>query len=292
MTSTRWAARRPRGPRSVANPALDDFYDARALGGTFWAWKDTFSGTTFVDSDLGSTPDPTVAPTLPLTPRADGAHTYRYVPSSTIPAPLTSAVNRAAAHAHLVLSTRSVVTGARPAFWGYNLYLQPTLGTTYVEAKADEVDRGVLRWAAVGETTAHTLVTSGSTAFEPSPGRTYLGYLPPLSRNTYVWWTYPGDYLTAPGSSAKVFVSVAPKVSVRTAKSGVRTAVAGATTRRGGAVILYKVSGTKQTKVATATINAVGAYGFGRRALAKGTYRVVAVADRYWAAGRSGNFRV
>jgi hypothetical protein len=276
---------------AVANPALDDFYDTRALAGTFWAWKDTFSGTTFVDSELGSTPDPTVAPTLPLAPRADGEHTYRYVPSAAVPAPLTSAVNRAAAHAHLVLSTRSVATGARPAFWGYNLYLQPTLGTTYVEAKADEVDRGVLRWAAVGETTAHTLVTSGSTAFQTGAA-TYLGYLPPLSRNTYVWWTYQGDYLTAPGSSAKVFVSVAPRVSVRTAKSGVRTAVAGATTRHGGAVILYKVSGTKQTRVATTTINAVGAYAFGRRALAKGTYRVVAVADRYWAAGRSANFKV
>ena len=281
------------GPHTTTTATINtltDYYDVRQLGGDFWGWQDTGSGSGLV-STLGSTTTPTTVAPVAIGPRSDGVHTYRYVPSTNLPAPMAVAANRAVAHANLVLSARTVAYGGRPAFWGYNLYLQPSVGTTYAESLADEVDRGQLHWISVGETKAHTIATSGSTAFQKGLA-TYLGFLPPLTRNTYVWWSYAGDYLTRPGVTAKVLVTVVPKISVHVTRSSRGTTVSGGTTRRGGSVVLYRVTGTKQTKVATARINAVGSYTFGRRALATGIYRVVSVADATWAAARSANVKI
>ncbi|MBI1378294.1 MAG: hypothetical protein GC157_12545 [Frankiales bacterium] len=273
----------PRTSATTAVPALDDYYDVHAMGSgpvTYWAWKDTAGSP--LTSTAGSTTDLGTAPTPLSGPRDNGDTSYRYVPTSSTPAPMPSAANRATAHAHLVLSAKRVLSGKRPAFWGYNLYLQPAVGSTYSDAYADEVDAGTLHWQAVGTQFVGSQATSGSGAFQAGSA-TYLGYTPTLSRNTYVWWSYSGDYLTRPGSSAKSLVVVVPRMGLSVKSSGIRHIVYGHVARRYGGVTLYRVRGSSLQKIATAKITAQGDFSFGSRVLYRGTYKVISAGDKYWA---------
>lgn len=59
----------------------------------------------------------------------------------------------------------------------------------------------------------------------------------------------------------------------------------GAATRHRGTALLQRNVGGRWSTVATTSLTYAGAYSFGARALARGTYRVLVLADRYWAAG-------
>jgi hypothetical protein len=271
---------------TTPNPALQDFYDVRPYLGGWWMWKDRYDAVSPFDfgaSQFGSTSDLATAP-VTLTDRADGDHTFRYVPTTVTPQTITTPVNRAAAHPHLTLQARTVATGRRVAYWGFNLYSQPPVGTAYVEGDADEVDRGTLHWQQVGDPVVHSVATSGATAFQIGLP-TYLGYSPPLGRNTLFWWSYDGDLFTQGGHTGKVLVTVTPRVSAKVARLGAIRVVGGSTSRRGGTAVLYRSVGRRVVKVAAVRISPNGAFGFGRRRLAAGTYTVVTVADATWGAG-------
>jgi len=270
-------------------PALTDAYDLRQdASGTWWFWKDDTSVSPAV-SNLWSIPsalpvDTTAAPPVLVGPRADGPTTYRYVPSAVTPPALQTVANPAAAHPFLALSASTATYGKRVGYDAHNYYGAPP-NAAFANATASEVDRGQLQRSVDGVHFSPLLTTSGA-----SPvviGRSYYNaYTPALTRNTWFRWVYPGDVFTAAGTSATRVVKVAAVLSARVQVSGASRIVAGGTTRRvAGTVILYRVVGKKLVKVAAAVVTAKGVYSFGKRKLAAGSYRVVTVADRYWASG-------
>jgi len=288
-----WAAI-PADGTSVAQtqqpaPALSDAYDLRQdASGFWWFWKDDSSVSPAV-SNLWSIPstlpvDTTAAAPVLVGPRVNGATTYRYVPSAVTPPALQPVANPAAAHPFLTLSASTAAYGKRVGYDAHNYYGAPP-NAAFANATASEVDRGQLLRSVDGVHFAPLLTTSGA-----SPvviGKSYYNaYTPALTRNTWFRWVYPGDAFTAAGTSATRVVKVPALVSAKVKPSGASRIVAGSTTRKvAGTAILYRVVGKKLVKVAAAVITAKGAYTFGKRKLAAGAYRVVTVADRYWASG-------
>ena len=87
-----------------------------------------------------------------------------------------------------------------------------------------------------------------------------------------------------------------PVVTVRKAVSGRYTTVYGTTTRAGGTSVMQRLTSRGWRTYTAATLVKKGSYlstyTYGRRALAKGTYRIVTIADRGWASGVSAAFKV
>ena len=266
-------------------PTLNGFYDLRQdASGTWWTWKDDTSVTPAATSAY-SLADPLVDTPIPVgAPRTDGATTYRYAPSTNLPPALQPVVNPAAAHPSLALSAAVVAYGRKVAYSAYNYY-GGLPGLSYAASRAAEVDRGYLQRSIDGVHWSTAAATSG--AHPVIIGSRYYNayYAKALTRNTWFRWLFPGDAFTKRGMSATRLVKVVPVVSARVAVSGRSRIVYGAASRVGGAVVLYRKVGTRMVKVGVAAISAKGAYSFGKRLLPRGAYRLVTVADRYWASG-------
>lgn len=266
---------------ATPRPALNGFYDLRQdVNGAWWTWNDSASGTV-----LSSVGDPLVdTPVQAAAPRGDGASTYRYTPSAASPPALQPVVNPAGSHAYLKMSASVVAYGRKVAYSAYNYY-GGLPGTSYAWNRAAEVDRGYLQRSIDGVHWYTATTTSGAHPIVIGSSYYNAYYAKVLTRNTWFRWLYPGDLFTARGTSSTRLVKVVPVVSARVAVSGRSRIVYGAASRVGGAVVLYRKAGTRLVKVGVAAISSKGVYTFGKRALPRGSYRIVTVADRYWASG-------
>ncbi len=277
------------GSTSAATvPALENMYAVRqAEDGTWWMWKDS-RATTPATSTAWSTPDPRVTdPVAQPGPRSNGDTTFGYLPSTVAPPSLmdagAAAGNASAAHPFFTLSASTALYGRKVAYSSFAWYLQPIPGYAY-PAYADEVDRGRLERSIDGVHYTTLGTTTGARLFRVGT-KWYNAYTPVLARNTWLRWTYLGDFLTRASTPTVRLVRVVPIVTVRVSRIGTRRTVSGVATRKGGTAVLYRVMGRRLVTVAATTLTARGAYSFGRRSLAPGTYKVVVMADRYWAAG-------
>ena len=272
---------------TTPNVALKDVYDVRPFAGLYAMWQDRAD---LVDATKSISAfwwqsDPSITPVDPPTDRTDGPTTFRYVPTATTPPPMVAATNLVAPHPSLTVSAKTALVGRRVAYNAHNYYLQDPLGAAYVEANASEVDRGTLyksidgakSWILVGTTSgAHPILIGGNY---------FYGYSPVLTRNTQFRWRYDGDLFTASGYTGRVLITVLPVVTAKRTFNGSSRIVAGKATRVGGTAVLYRVVGTKSTRIASAVISATGIYSFGKRHLTSGTYKVVTVADVGWGSG-------
>lgn len=287
-------------PTDVA--ALQDLYDVRPHAGTFWAWKDAYTGTTWDSTTLYNVDGAALTAQATATTRADGATTYSYVPVTSTPPALNQNVqNRAAAHPYFATSASLVAYKKRAAYSSYNLYETDPLGGAFVAGSAAETDRGLLSYyfdgmttyAPIGSTSGASVFAIGSrwyNGWAQLPGRTYL------LKNTWFRWTFPGDFFTEPAAPITRQVKVTPAVSARKSVSGRYTTLYGTATRAGGTAVMQRLTSRGWRTVTTAVLVKKGSYlstyTFGRRALPKAAYRIVTVADRGWAAGISAAFRL
>lgn len=287
------AAATPAGVTTAAllAPGLNDTYDLREHNGTFYAWRDVYSGSTFVETQWttaavsGAPSTWTVAAPDTARKRDNGASTYRYIPVSADLPDLQPASNKAAAHPTFALSTSVAVYRSKLPYQSYNLYLQDPLGGAYAAAGAAEVDKGTLEWSTNnGASWASLGSTSGKNVFAIGT-KWYNGYTPVLARNTAFRWTFPGDYFTQASTAIIRGVKVVPIITVKKSVSGAYTTVYGYATRKLGTASLQRSTSVGWRSVASTTMSSTGVFTFGKRALPKGTYRIVTIADTSWAAG-------
>ena len=268
-------------PTPVAVPVLDgDKYSVQKVDGIWYAFSDTGSGTSLVTSyqtttDLASPLGSPVA-------RTDGQYSYGYVVTTGPGTALaTTSTNRAASRASFAVSSSLVRTGGTAVYSSFAHYLRP-LGNETFNGYAGATFRGVLQYSTDHAKTWRTKGwTTGATAvLWPGGGYPGNGRTQKLTRNTWFRWVFPGDLLVAPATSSVRLVKVAPTLTTTVSRSGSRRVVSGRAARVGGTIVLYQGSRT----VASVRISATGAFTFGRRSLARGSYRVVALADLNWAA--------
>jgi hypothetical protein len=272
-------------PADVATAgALDNTYDLRLLDDgvapLWYAWEDgpsVGSATYKTSTDLttwnaGGT-------------RSDAATALGFVPVDTPPvafSALHASSPTAAVQPHLDLSAALVKTGGRPVFASYAFYLKPVGAQTWA-ADSGVTQRGVIQFSIDAGKSWHLLgaTTSRNVVPWPTGGPDGNGRTQALTRNTWFRWTVPADVFVGTATTSPRLVRVSPTVKAKIVKSGSKRTVAGTVARIGGTAVLYK--GTK--KIATVKISAKGVYSFGKRVLARGTYRVVTLADTSWAAG-------
>ncbi len=286
-------------PTDIA--ALQDLYDVRPHAGTFWAWKDAYTGTTWNSTTLYNVDGAALTASTDNTTRADGATTYSYVPVTYTPPALIPVQNKAAAHPYFATSASLVAYKKRAAYSSYNLYDTDPLGGAFVAGSAAETDRGLLSYyfdgmttyAPIGSTSGASVFAIGSrwyNGYAQLPGRTYL------LKNTWFRWTFPGDYFTAAAAPITRQIKVTPVVAARKSVSGRYTTLYGTATRAGGTAVMQRLTSRGWRTVTTAVLvkksSYLSTYTFGRRALPKAAYRIVTVADRGWAAGVSAAFRL
>ncbi len=300
------AAATPAGT-AVGDPVeavgLVDLYDVRPHGSDFWAWKDAVDPVTtdWVSTTLFSV-DPVGRTAVTAgTTRADGASTYSYIPVTNPPPALVPVQNKAKPHAYFATSASLVAYKKAVAYTSYNLYDVNQDGlASFDSLSAAETDRGQLKYYWDGMSTYATLrYTSGAAVF-PIGSRWYNGYAMSSSKgllkNTWLRWTFEGDYLTEAAAPITRLVKVAPAIAVRKAVSGRYTTVYGTATRAGGTSVLQRLTSRGWRTVTSAALVKKGSYlstyTYGRRALPKGAYRVLTVADRGWALGASVAFRI
>ncbi len=272
-------------------PALNDTYDLREHNGTFYTWRDVYSGSTFVETQwatatvAGAPGTWTVDAPDTARKRDNGDSTYRYIPvTSTLP-DLQPAINKAAAHPTFALSKTVAVYRSKVPYQSFNLYVQDPLGGAYAAASAAEVDKGTLEWSTNNGASWISLgSTSGKNVFAIGT-KWYNGYSPVLARNTAFRWTFPGDYFTEASTAVVRGVKVVPIITVKKSVSGAYTTVYGYATRKLGTASLQRATSVGWRSVATTTMSSSGVFTFGKRALVKGTYRIVTIADTSWAAG-------
>jgi hypothetical protein len=258
-------------------PALDGFYGLRAASdGTWWLWKDSGGVTTgYTSTDVV----PGMTSPVAGSPRIDGDHTYGYVPSDVAPPALSaagaSASNASSPHTSFSLSTAATVYGKKVAYMAYDLYLAPLPSYPYSTANAAEVDAGLLEYSVDKVHWSTLRTTSGAHVFTLG-GKNYNGYSQVLRRNTWLRWTYRGDYLTAAAAPLVRRVLVAPVVAVKVkaAHAGKRS-LYGTATRVGGTITLYRAVGHHWVKVKSVRIGAKGAYTFGSAVRPRGSYKLV-----------------
>jgi hypothetical protein len=268
-------------PTPVAVPVLDgDKYSVQKVDGTWYAFSDTGSGTSLVTSyqtttDLASPLGSPVA-------RTDGQHTHGYVVTTGSGTALAAtSTNRATSRASFVLGSSLVRTGGTAVYSSYADFLRP-LGTETFATDASATFRGTLQYSTDRAKTWRTRGWTTGATDVPWPGGGYPGNgrTQKLGRNTWFRWVFPGDLLVAPATSSVRLVKVAPTLTTTVTTSGSRRVVSGKAARAGGTIVLYQGS----RKVASVPISSTGAFTFGRRALSRGSYKVVALADLYWAA--------
>jgi hypothetical protein len=263
--------------------ALAEVYRIRQLGGwtgNWWGWRDVGSVTQYasVPGDFG---------TATWSDRVDGPTSWDYVPSLGQPPAMTTPVNRPPTYSHLDLSASSTRYGRRVVYaaWADYLVANPWLSLSEHGA---EVDRGILQMSTnAGSTWTTVGWTSWGNPVPWPPDTRYSGsgYTPVLTRNTWFRWVYPGDLLTRSSTSATSRVVVIPTTTVAKARSASgRTKVYGKVTRIAGSIQLWRWTGSRWVRTATASISRNGAYSFGYRNLRRGTYKVVVPATTYWGA--------
>jgi hypothetical protein len=273
---------------AVRASALDNVYSLRKLGSTWWGWKDSANpGNTAIVSSYGSSDTPDTVAIAPLVPRSNGDVTAGYEPTTAKPPVLAPAmvVHRLSGSASLRMKVRSVAAGKRDTFWPEFTYGQLP-SQSPARAVLGAVQKGALLYSTDAGRSWHSTPTPGTTV---KVGYQWWSVTPKLYRNTWFRWSYAGDMLTAPASTSSrrpVLVTVSPRFSAfGVAKVGARRVVSGTLSRVGGTAVLYrKVSATRWTALATVRVSSTGAFTFGRRPLARGSYKVVAVADTWWAA--------
>jgi hypothetical protein len=120
---------------------------------------------------------------------------------------------------------------------------------------------------------------------EPVRGGDY-SRTPSITRNTWIQWTFPGDYFLPKAPSRFVKITCIPIVKVSLVRnSNGTTTVSGSATRRGGYAILWRLVSGSWTKLQQVNVSSTGTYTFGTKTRAKGSYRVTTVADASWGAG-------
>lgn len=268
-------------------PALHGFYDIRQLAGTWWMWKEIGPAGASASS-VGSTTDLLAPPAdNTLVPRSNGSTTFRYVPTAAAPPALTTAAEPMTSHPGLSVGAAVAAYGSKVGYYASSVYgLDPETGAQLASASfgSDTVFRGILQTSIDGVAFRNTASTTGSRLVRVGT-KVFSGYTPALARNTWVRWYYPGDMVTTAATSRVLLVKVVPRVAVSVKRSGTSTTVTGTATRHRGTAWLQRNVGGRWTTVATATLTYAGGYSFGTRVLARGTYRVLVLADRYWAAG-------
>ena len=165
----------------------------------------------------------------------------------------------------------------------YNDYMVPIPGQL-LDYNYMETEQGVLESSTDGKTYKAVLTTSGANPVSAG-GYDWTGVLPTVKRSLYYRWHFLGSTLTAAGYSPASRVTMIPTVTSKVTKVGAKRSISGTATRVGGSVTLYKVVGSKATKIATKAISASGAYNFGTLSLGSGNYRVSTVADGYAGVG-------
>ena len=281
-------------PAVALSPLLQNYYQLRKDdGGFWWAWKDAGTGATAtatvanIDDPLAATPVLTAGPT-----RTDGGTTYGYTPSTVVPPTLGASSlpsNPATSHPTFTFSAATVAYNGRSAYQSYNLYGGLPNGAFAIPANAAETDRGVLESSFNGTTFTPVLTTTGARAFVLGT-QYYNGYATLLRRTVYYRWTWKGDAFTTAFTSPVRKITVIPNVYAKVTKSGASRIVSGTITRPAGTVSLYKlVTKTRYSRIASVRIARAsafgGSYSFGKRKLAKGTYKVVSAADAYAGSG-------
>ena len=276
---------------------LAGYYGVRQTStGAWWMWKD--AGTAAALSQLADANLLTTAPSS-ISSRTDGSTTFNYVPSAVTPpslgdvSDLTNAalISVPVAHAALAFSTKAVGYKGRAAFASSNYYWATLPGRAYSTSYAAEVDKGTL-FVSTDKATWTPVATSGASAFAVG-SKYYNGYTPTQRRNTFYYWSYAGDALTAAGTTQSSIgtVLVVPAVTASVAHRGKSTRVSGAITAWAGTMNLYQLRSGKWRFVASTAITPgsknPGTYNFGYRSLGHGTYKVanVGTTGAGWASG-------
>lgn len=281
---------------AVLAPGLNDTYDLRryapaGFDPTFYVWRDVYSGSTYLRTEyavatLSGAPGTwTVQAADESRARDNGATTFSYVPVAATLPDLQPASNKAVAHPTFALSASVALYRSKVAYQSYNLYLQDPLNGAFSAAGAAEVDKGTLEWSTNGGASWAALgTTSGKNVFAIGT-KWFNGYSPVLARNTAFRWTFAGDYFTAASSQVVRTVKVVPIITIKKSVSGSYTTVYGYATRKLGTASLQRSTSVGWRSVASTTMSSTGVFTFGKRALPKGTYRIVTIADTSWAAG-------
>ena len=264
-----------------------DWYDIARYNGEWWMWQDD-AANPITSYGHSSDTSPLVAPTTPTQWGGD-FYVRNFRLSSATPPAVTAAVNKPAAHADLILNLSSVGYKKTTQYVSYNDYMVTIDGQAF-DYNYSETQAGVLETSTDGKTFTPLLTTSGAHQVSAS-GYTWTGNLPAVTRTLYYRWHFLGTSLAAAGYSPKSKLTMIPTVTATIKKVGSKRAVSGTATRVGGSVTLYKVVGTKATKIATKPVSAKGAYNFGTLSLKTGNYRISTVADGYAGVG-SKTFKV
>ena len=286
------AASNVSSPAAVATN-LNNLYDLRKAGSTWYAWKD--------HSDLGPTPvlvsaygtlnDPAIDTWTQTAARSNGDSSYSYFPTTATPIVFSPSTIANAAAGVVVFKTNvtSVAYGKRPAYLAEDVYGQdptqvstPTFDLgTQVGTLYYSINKGV-SWRSMPTPGSHVVVNDPVYGSLP-----YDGVTLPLVRNTWFRWAHAADSLTAAAHTpaAPIEVTVVPAYAkFAVARSGSSRIVYGTLTRIGGKAVLYRKVKTKWVALGIVAITSQGLFNFGKRYLAKGSYRVVALADTWWAA--------
>jgi hypothetical protein len=277
-------AANPSTPSDTLLPNLDDTYGVAPLNGTWFAWRDSGTGANLVSS-YAELSDLTSTPTM-WTPRTNGATTGLYKPTASVPVAQVLATGKMRATPTFDIASTHAPQGKGLVYRAFAIYG----GDALANAIQRSVRRGALQFSTDSGRTYHTVATTtgGKPVTWPVANQQDgTGTTPKLTRNTFIRWSYPGDAFTQPSISPARLVVVAPHVIAHVKKVGAKRIVSGTAVRSGGRIDVYRGG----TRVATSTIKANGQYAFKALVLKKGTYTVIAVADKNWGKGTT-SFKV
>ena len=264
-----------------------DWYDIARYNYAWWMWQDDANNpiTTYGNS---ADPSPLVAPST-TTQWGGNFYVRNFRLSAATPPAITAPVNKPGANADLILNLSSVGYKKTTQYVSYNDYMVTIAGQSF-DYNYSETQQGVLEKSIDGKTFTPLLTTTGAHPVSAS-GYTWTGNLPAVTRTLYYRWHFLGTTLAAGGYSPTSKLTMIPTVTATVKKVGAKRSITGTATRVGGSVTLYKVVGSKATKITTKPISAKGAYTFGTLALKTGNYRISTVADGYAGVG-SKTFKV
>ncbi len=266
---------------------LTDWYDVARYNGEWWMWQDDASNPA---SSFGHSadPSPVVAPST-TTAWVGDFYVRSFRLSAVTPPAIGTPVNRPVAHPGLILNATSVGYKKSTAYYSYNDYMVPLAGQIFND-NYSETERGLLQKSTDGKAYS-TLLTTTAAHPVTAGGYTWTANTPAATRTLYYRWCFQATTFAAAGCSTATKVTMIPTVTATVTKSGTKRKIVGTATRVGGSVTLYKVVGSKATKIATKTINSAGVYSFGTLSLKTGNYRISTVADSYAGVG-SKTFKV
>jgi hypothetical protein len=265
---------------SASGTTLAGWYDVARFNNEWWMWQDATGPVT--NFGHSTDPSPVVAPGS--TSLWTGNYFSRSFKLSAATPPVAGVpVTKPTAHPDLILNLPSVGYKKTTQYVSYNDYMIPIPGQTFAD-NYSETQQGVLESSTDGKVFTFLRNTSGARPVTAS-GYTWTGILPAVTRTTYYRWRFPGTLFAAAGVSPVSKLTMIPTVTATVKKVGSKRVISGTATRVRGSVTLYKVVGSKATKVSTKPLSAKGIYTFGTLTLAAGTYRVSTVADGYAGVG-------